>query len=506
MLINEMPDHEQIAEKVRYAKLRDRIATPGEAASLVKDKMTVATSGMARAGYPKTFPTALAERGRSGEKLKIDLYTGASVGEELDGQLSSLDMIEKRLPYQSIKSIRDSINKRKIKFIDQHLSHTGEQVGYGFLGKIDMAVIEALAITEEGGIIPTTSVTNSPVYALEAESIVVEINTAQSPELEGVHDIYIPENPPYRREIPLYRSQDRIGLPYIKVPPEKIRYIIGSDIPDNPYSLAVPDQVSLGIARQLCTFLQGEVRAGRLPENLLPVQGGVGTIGNAILEGLAEFTGVEVYSEVLQDNVFKLMEEGKISAASGCAITLSPEGQKRYLPRIGLFKDNLVLRPLGISNHPELIRRLGVIAINTAVELDIYGQVNSTHVMGSKMLNGIGGSGDFARNGSLSIFVTPSTTKNGSISCIVPMVTHVDHTEHDVMVVITEQGIADLRGLSAEERAEAIIENCAADQYRPLLKEYFREASDKSGGNQPHLLDKAFQWHLRLQETGSMLP
>ena len=501
-----VPGYDQIAEKVRSSTLRDKIVNPQEAAAAVKDGMIIATSGMARAGYPKTFPTALAERVRSGENLKIDLYTGASVGEELDGQLSSLGVIKKRLPYQSVKSIRDLINKRKIKFIDQHLSHTGEQVGYGYLGNIDLAVIEALAITEDGGIIPTTSVTNSPIYAQEAESIVVEINTAQSTELEGVHDIYIPERPPYRREIPLYRSQDRIGLPYIKVPPEKIKFIIGSDVPDNPYSLAVPDDISLAIARQLCIFLQGEVRAGRLPEDLLPVQGGVGTIGNAILEGLAEFKGVEIYSEVLQDNVFKLMEEGKIAAASGCAITLSPEGQKKYLPRIGLFKDHLVLRPLGISNHPELIRRLGVIAINTAVELDIYGQVNSTHVMGSKMLNGIGGSGDFARNGSLSIFVTPATTKNGAISCIVPMVTHVDHTEHDVMVVITDQGIADLRGLSAEERAEAIIENCTAAQYRPLLKEYFSEASNRSGGNQPQLLDKAFQWHLRLQETGSMLP
>lgn len=499
-------DYDQLAERVRFNKLRERIASPEEAASAVRDGATLGTSGMARAGYPKVFPTALADRVRSGEHLQVNLYTGASVGEELDGQLSSLDMIKKRLPYQSVKSIRGAINQRKIQFVDQHLSQTAEQVRYGYLGKIDVAVIEALAITEEGGIIPTTSVTNAPTYAREADSVVVEINTAQPTDLEGMHDIYIPADPPFRREIPIYQTQDRIGLPYIEVPPEKIRYIIGSNILDNPYSLEVPDVVSLGIAANLCTFLKNEVESGRLPANLLPIQGGVGTIGNAILEGLAEFTGVEIYSEVLQDNVFKLMEEGKIATASGCAITLSPQGQKLYLPRIGLFENRMVLRPLEITNHPEVIRRLGVIAINTAVEVDIYGQVNSTHSMGSKLLNGIGGSGDFARNGSLSIFVSPATLKDGAISRIVPMVTHADHTEHDVMVIITEEGIADLRGFSAQERAEIIIEQCAAPQFKPLLREYLQEAIEESGGNRPHLLDKAYSWHLRLRETGKMLP
>ncbi len=499
-------NYELLAERVRHNRLKDKIMTPQEAASMVKDGYTLGVSGMARAGYPKTFPLALAERGRGGEKLKVNIYSGASVGEELDGELSSLGMINRRLPYQSVKSIRNHINNRTIRFVDQHLSQTAEQVRYGYLGKVDLAVIEALGITEDGGIIPTTSVTNSPTYAREAEAVIVEINTVQPEELEGVHDVYIPGDPPFRREIPIYRAQDRVGLPYIEVPPEKIKGIIGSDIPDNPYSIEIPDQVSLAIADQLCAFLNREVNAGRLPATLLPVQGGIGTIGNAILEGLADFKGVEIYSEVLQDNVFKLMEEGIIAAASGCAITLSPEGQKRYLPRIGLFKDRLVLRPQEISNHPEIIRRLGVIAINTAVELDIYGQVNSTHTMGSKMLNGIGGSGDFARNGSLSIFATPATMKGGNISSIVPMVTHVDNTEHDVMVIVTEEGIADLRGLSGEERAESIIENCASPLYRPLLLDYLREAARISGGNRPHLLDKAYSWHLRLQDTGTMLP
>jgi Acetyl-CoA hydrolase/transferase C-terminal domain len=63
-------------------------------------------------------------------------------------------------------------------------------------------------------------------------------------------------------------------------------------------------------------------------------------------------------------------------------------------------------------------------------------------------MNGFGGSGDFARNAYLSIFIVPSTAKGGSISTIVPMVTHVDHIEHDVQIIVTEHGLADLRGSS----------------------------------------------------------
>ena len=153
-----------------------------------------------------------------------------------------------------------------------------------------------------------------------------------------------------------------------------------------------------------------------------------------------------------------------------------------------------------------VVRRLGVISLNTPIEVDIYGNVNSTHTMGTKMMNGIGGSGDFARNARISIFATESTAKNGLISCIVPMASHVDQTEHDVQVVITEQGIADLRWLIPRERAELLIENCAHPDYRPLLREYFDEACRTVGGQTPHILSKALSWHERCQRTGSMKP
>ncbi len=99
--------------------------------------------------------------------------------------------------------------------------------------------------------------------------------------------------------------------------------------------------------------------------------------------------------------------------------------------------------------------------MNGMLEADIYGNVNSTHVMGTRIMNGIGGSGDFARNGYLSMFLSPSTAKGGAISSIVPMVPHVDHTEHDVQVLVTEQGLADLRGLSPRKRSRVVIDKCA---------------------------------------------
>ena len=101
------------------------------------------------------------------------------------------------------------------------------------------------------------------------------------------------------------------------------------------------------------------------------------------------------------------------------------------------------------------------------------------------MMNGIGGSGDFTRNAYISIYTTPSTAKGGAISAFVPMVSHHDHSEHSVKIIITEHGIADLRGKSPIQRAHEIINNCVDPQYRPMLNEYL-EMSKKA--HTPHTL------------------
>lgn len=497
-----------MTERVLHPGAKKLIVTADEAAGLIQDKMNVGCSGFARAGYPKVVPVALAKQVEGGRKVRINLWTGASVGEELDGALSSVGAIKNRLPYQSIKSIRKHINNGSIEFVDQHLSRTPELVRYGHLGELDVAIIEALGIDKDGNVILTTSVGNSPTYFQKAKKIIVEINMAQPQELQDIHDIYIPADPPQRQPIPITQTSQRIGTPYIPAAWGDITCIVESNVPDNPYTILPGDEMTKIMARYFCDFLVQEVKTGRLPRQLLPIQSGVGTVANAVLHGLVDssFAQMEIYSEVLQDSVFDLIDADKLRGASGCAITLSEAGQKSFRQNINRYREKVVLRPQELTNHPEIIRRLGLITMNTAVEADIYGNVNSSHVLGSHLINGIGGSGDFARNGYLNIFLTPSTAKGGNISSIVPMVAHVDHTEHDVMVIITEQGIADLRGLSPKDRAKVIIENCAHPDYKPLLLDYYNEAIRKTGGSTPHLLEEALQWHVRLRDSGSMKP
>jgi succinyl-CoA:acetate CoA-transferase len=118
--------------------------------------------------------------------------------------------------------------------------------------------------------------------------------------------------------------------------------------------------------------------------------------------------------------------------------------------------------------------------MNTAIEADIYGNVNSSHIGGTRLMNGIGGSGDFARNAGISIFLTESTAKDGLVSSIVPAVSHVDHNEHSVQVLVTEQGVADLRGLGPVRRAREIINHCTHPNFKSMLESYFYQARERS--------------------------
>ena len=493
--------------RLRCKELKDRVMSADEAALLFEDGMVVGTSGFTPAGYPKSVPLAIAKRAEQGDAIGLTLITGASVGPELDGVLSDSGVIKRRYPYQTNSSCRNAINNSKVNYADMHLSHTPQWVKYGFFGEMDIAIVEAVAITEDGNIVPSTSVGNSNVFVECAKKVIVEINTSQPVELEGIHDIYNVDTPPNREPIPLIHVDDRIGTTYIPCDKEKIVAIVYSDIKDKTRSVAPIDKVSERMANNLIDFLKNEVNNGRLPRNLLPLQSGVGSVANAILGGLvnSDFNNLVVYSEVIQDSVIDLIEAGKVKFASGTSLTISPERLDEFYNKFSTYKDKLVLRPQEISNSPEVARRLGVIAINTAIEVDLYGNVNSTNIMGSRMMNGIGGSGDFARNGYLTIFTTESIAKNGDISSIVPMVSHHDHTEHDVMIIVTEQGVADLRGLSPKERAKSIIENCAHPDYKEALYDYFNRACEGKYKHTPHVLSEALSWHDNFMKTGSMI-
>lgn len=496
-----------IRDRVRCKALHAKIVSAEEAAAIIKPGMNIGASGFTPAGYPKAVPLALAERMKT-EPFKINLWTGASVGGELDGALANVEGVAKRLPYQTNDPMRKLINTGKVEYIDMHLSHVAQMSRYGFLGgKVDVAIIEACAITEEGHIVPTTSLGNAASFVQDADIVIVEVNTAQPLELEGMHDVYVPNDPPNRGIIPIIKADDRIGTPYIVAGPDKITYIVACDIPDGVRPLAAIDDDAKAMSNHLTKFFNQEIAAGRLPKNLLPLQSGVGSVANAVMAGMVDspFKNLVVYTEVIQDGMFDLIDAGKLEFASGCSLTPSPDGAKRLYANISEYRKKILLRPQEISNNPETARRLGIIAMNTAIEVDIYGHVNSTHIMGSKMMNGIGGSGDFARNGYLTIFFTNSVAKNGDISSIVPMVSHFDHTEHDVDVIISERGVADIRGLSPKERARVIIQNCAHPDYQPMLLDYLERAEKATGfAHTPHLLDEALSWHTRFLQTGSM--
>ena len=483
-----------------------------DAAALIAPGTTVGMSGFTGSGYPKVIAPALAARIEAeharGNPFRLKVWTGASTGPELDGALARARGIEFRLPYNSDPTAREQINSGQMEYFDIHLSEVAPMAWQGFFGPLHTALIEVTAIHEDGTLVPSTSVGNNQTWLDLADQVIVEVNSWQSEQLEGMHDIYFnPALPPHRVPIPLTRAGQRIGQPNFHCDPGKIVAVVETDRPDRNQQFKAPDETSRTIAGHILDFLAHEVKQGRLPPSLLPLQSWVGNIANAVLTGLigCGFEGMTAYTEVLQDGMLDLLESGKLIMASSCALTLGPDHMDRFVADIERFRERIVLRPQEISNHPEIIRRLGCIAMNGLIEADIYGNVNSTHIMGSRIQNGIGGSGDFARNSYISIFMSASLAKGGAVSTIVPQVSHVDHIDQDVQVLVTEQGLADLRGHSPKQRARLIIAKCAHPDFRPMLEDYFERAQRGAYGNHsPSLVGEALSWHQRFIETGSM--
>lgn len=482
--------------------------TAEEAAQIINNGDTLGLSGFTAPGTPKAVCEAVAHKAKKeheeGRPFKVNIFTGASTNRHVDTILADNNAINMRAPYQNLPALRARINSHDVHYFDRHLSEMAQEVRYGFYGPIKYAIIEAADITPDGEVLLGCGVGNVPTYAMLADKIFIEINRKLPKALYGMHDVVLLQDPPFRKEIPIFHANDRIGSPVLKIDPKKVVGIIETDEYDGVKEFTAVDETSTRIGNNVVSFLLGEYRAGRLPKEFLPLQSGVGNVANAVLYGLAdadELPNFMMYTEVVQDAVLELMKRGKCTFASTCSMTFSDKTEEELFANMDFFHDKILMRPAEISNNPEVIRRLGVIAMNTALEADIFGAVNSTHVLGTKMMNGIGGSGDFTRNGYISIFSCPSVTKGGLISNIVPLVAHADHSEHSVDVLVTDQGIADLRGTDPVQRAERIIENCAHPDYRPLLRDYLRLGK---GGQTPHTLAAAFAFHNAFNETGDM--
>ena len=485
--------------------------TAAEAAQLVPHGAICGMGGFTPAGAPKDVPSAIAAMAGAlhaeGKPYKIGMYTGASTGDSCDGALARAHAIEFRTPYQGNKDLRTELNAQGAHYFDMHLSELAQDLRYGFMPKPDFAIVEACQVVEKGDeveIVLTAGVGNVPTFCRLADKVIVELNEAMPAAMRGMHDIYEPADPPVRREIPVYTVSDRIGTDCVTIPAEKLVAVVKTNRPNEVGGFTPLDETTAKIGANVASFLENEMKEGRIPATFLPIQSGVGNIANAVLGALGENKNIpafEMYTEVIQDSVVGLMKEGRVKFASGCSLTIGADKLQEILDNLDFFRDKLVLRPQEISNNPEVARRLGLITINTALEADIFGNINSTHVCGTKMMNGIGGSGDFTRNAYISIYTTPSTAKGGAISAFVPMVSHHDHSEHSVKIIITEHGIADLRGKSPIQRAHEIINNCVDPQYRPMLNEYLEMSKT---AHTPHTLSCALAMHEEFLKSGDM--
>ena len=482
------------------------ILTAAEAACYINDGDGVGISGFTLSGTPKTVLPEVAKRAEeahaAGKPFKINLYTGASTGDAIDGMLTRAKALNFRAPFISNPTVREGINNNEIVYNDLHLSLMAQDLRYGYLGKVDVAILEAIDITPDGKVYLTTAGGIGQTVANLADRIIIERNTFHH--TMGLHDVYEPQDPPYRKEIPIYNAGDRIGKPYVQVDPKKVVGVVEVCLPNEQVVFKELDPVTRKIGENVVNFILNDIKRGIIPATGLPIQSGIGNVANAVLKALGEndeLPVLDLYSEVLQDSVIGLMEKGRVNVGSTCSLSLSQECLQHVYDNIDFFRDRLILRPSEISNHPEIIRRLGLIAMNTAIAIDLYGCVNSSHIGGTRLMNGIGGSGDFARNAYVSIFTCPSTQKGGMISSIVPMVTHTDHTEHDVRVVVTEWGVADLRGKGPDERAKLLIENCAHPEYRNLLWDYLKITKK---GHVSHNIVAALAMHATYDSDGDM--
>lgn len=485
--------------------------TAAEAAALIKNGENIALSGFTPSGAAKAVTKELAKIAEAehaaGREFQVGIFTGASTGQSTDGDLANAQAIRYRAPYTTNPDFRKHVNMGEIAYNDIHLSQMAQELRYGFMGQVDWAILEVCDFEECGDTCRaylTSAGGISPTAARLAKHVILEHNTFHSTGAKLLHDVYELQDPPLRQPIPLTGVGDRIGKPYVEIDAKKIVGVVECHIPDEARAFKDLDPVTTQIGMNVAEFLVADMHRGIIPQSFLPLQSGVGSTANAILAALSQDKNVpdfNIFTEVLQDAVVDMMLDGRVKDASACSLTVTNESLMKVYDNIDYFKNHLTLRQSEISNSPELIRRLGVIAINTALEVDIYGNANSTHISGTKMMNGIGGSGDFERNAYISIFTCPSVAKGGLISSVVPFVSHQDHSEHDVNIIVTEQGVADLRGKSPMQRAECIIENCAHPDYRQLLWDYLKIAK---GGHTKHCLPAAFAMHDTLGRKGDM--
>jgi len=477
-------------ERVECVELRNKLMPVEEAVKLVSNHDKIGISGFTKTGEPKTFLPALARHfEQNAPENRVSLFTGASLAEEVEGPIAAY--LERRAPYMSSKASRKRIHAGEMDFADIHLSAFARNLSYGFYDDLDFAVVEATRIRPDGSVILSGSVGISAEALAHAKKVILEVNTTL-PDYTGFHDIALcGVYPQVNWPIPIVNINDRIGLPYAQFDKSKVVAVIESKMPDYPVAFKATSPTETKIAQNVIEFLLYCHKRFNWGDKLPPMQSGVGNVANAIVGALYDspFQKIRFWTEVFQDGMMRYVEnDEKFEGASATAVSFSQSANDEFYRLFAKCREKVTLRPMWLSNNGELITRMFVIAMNTPIEVDIYGHVNSTHVDGSKVINGLGGSGDFFRHAYLSIVHTPSVRKlkdGRVVSCVLPYVRHIDHTEHDIHCVVTEQGFAvNLQIRSAHRRAEEIIEKCAHPHFQPILREYLKTAGN---GDEPRM-------------------
>jgi acetyl-CoA hydrolase len=473
-----------LAECIESAALLRKVVPVEAAVELVEDGDVLAVSGFTKSAEPKVFLPALARRlAAERPEARITLYSGASLSEEVEGPIAPF--VARRGPYMSSRTSRRLIHEGKMDFSDVHLSMFARNFMYGFYGDPDLAVVEVSRIRDDGSVILTSAVGISAEALHRARRIVLEVATA-GPDYTGFHDIHLPPRPPdVGWPIPVTWVGDRVGAPYAQLDPDRVVAVVASREPDHGVPFAEVRPIHRRIAQHIVDFLvQSRDRLG-WKHWLPPLQSGVGNVANAIVAELHDspFRRIAFWTEVFQDGMLKFVEDrDRFTAASATGLSFSTAGGREFERLFAQCRDRVILRPMWLSNSPEIIGRLFVIAMNTPLEVDVCGQVNSTHVDGRRIVNGLGGSGDFFRNAYLSIAHTPSVRRlrdGRVVSCVMPVVNHVDHGEHDIKCICTEQGFAVNTQIRDRRRlADDIVEHCAHPHFRPLLREWLRRVGD----------------------------
>ncbi len=282
---------------------------------------------------------------------------GASTAPELDGALAKVNGIELRLPYQSDPITRERINAGAMEYIDIHLSHVAQFVWFGFLGHLDVALVEVTAILPDGSLVPSTSVGNNKTWLDQADRIILEVNSGMNPALQGMHDIYYGTRlPPHRKPIPILTPGDRIGETNFRCDPAKVIAVVETNAPDRNTAFSAPDATSKAIAGHILEFLGHEVRRGRLPAQLLPIQSGGRQrcqCGDGGARRRVRSRGLTAYTEVLQDGMLNLIRSGRMAFASATALSLSSDAALSFNRELDSLRNRIVLRTQEISNHPE---------------------------------------------------------------------------------------------------------------------------------------------------------